>query len=183
MTQGAQWRVDLVSLCVWWPWHASCACPSRRERLLWKRHVLWLQLCDWKTLFNSCGFVRCCTWSTFLGFFKETSLDFHSLGFRAMVWALWDGSRGALGETGVMPAVWDGLAWVCSPAGEHSACEKEGGRAGGGRPGPAPLLTAEWLSRRGQSLCLFTKWTWESVSRPSPLREWRSDLSVQSSAS
>lgn len=39
-------------------------------------------------MFNSCGFIRRCTQSTFLGFFKrkkETSLDFHSLGSRAIV--------------------------------------------------------------------------------------------------
>ena len=139
MTQGAQWRVDLVSLRVRWPWHASCARPSRRERLLWKRRLLWLQLCDWKTLFNSCGFVRCCTRSTFLGFFKKKKR-------KKPVWTstVWDSGpwsglcemalRGALGETGVMPAVWDGLAWVWKGV-EGMACRRAQFVWEGGGPG------------------------------------------------
>lgn len=116
LTQGAQWGVDLISLWMRWPWQVSCVRPSRRERLLWKRHLFWLQLHDWKTLFNSCGFIRCCTQRTFLGFLKkkkETSLGFRSLGFRAVVLGLmaWL-SEVSSGDGGFMPDVWAGLAWV-----------------------------------------------------------------------
>lgn len=34
---------------------------SRKEVLLWNGCRLCVQLCDWKTLFNSCGFIRCRT--------------------------------------------------------------------------------------------------------------------------
>lgn len=73
---------------------------------------------------------------------------------------------GALQETGAScqtsePGLPEyGRVWTVRPAGECSACEKPGGRAaGGGGVSRTALITAEWLSRMGQSLMLFTKWT------------------------
>ena len=144
--------------------------------------LLCVQLCDWKTLFNSCGFTRCCTRSTFLVSFRKTSLDFHSLVFMAMVldfirWLSEVLFRWTLISCQLSEMVFPKYGWVYRlRSAVESRCLRWGsGGLCGRRKGAeveeeacmshTALSTAEWFSRIGQLLFLFTKWTWKSVSK------------------